>query len=57
MFAIKSLLANQLKYVLPFVIDETQSAFGPGRIFLVNIRVAFETVHAMKLKSKGRKAM
>lgn len=47
-------LANRFKKVLPTVISEAQSTFVPGRAITDNILVAFEIMHLMKRKTKGK---
>ena len=51
---IAKVLANRLKAFLPVLIDESQSAFVPGRAITDNVLVAFELIHYMKRKSYGK---
>uniref|UniRef100_A0A2N9G3J3 Reverse transcriptase zinc-binding domain-containing protein n=1 Tax=Fagus sylvatica TaxID=28930 RepID=A0A2N9G3J3_FAGSY len=41
--------------VLSNVISESQSAFVPGRLITDNVLVAFEVMHTMSLKRKGKR--
>jgi hypothetical protein len=47
-------LANRLKKVLHRIISLNQSAFILGRLITDNILVAFEAMHSMDKRMKGR---
>ncbi|XP_060969635.1 uncharacterized protein LOC133036885 [Cannabis sativa] len=51
---ISKVVVNHLKVVLPHVISPTQSAFIPGCLILDNIMIAFEVMHYLKRKRKGK---
>ena len=54
---ISKVLENRLKRILREVIDESQSAFVSGRSITDNVLVAFETMHCIDQRRKGKEAL
>ena len=54
---IAKVLDNRLEKVIAVVIDESQSAFVSGRLIIDNVLVAFETMHCIDQRKKGKEAL
>ena len=54
---ISKVLTNPLKRILVEVISESQSAFVSGRLITDNVLVAFETMHCIDKRRKGKDAL
>ena len=52
---VSKVLANRLKQILPNVVSKSQSAFIPNRLINNNTTVAFEILHRMRNKRRGKK--
>ena len=48
-------LANRIKAILPNIISDARSAFVPNHLMIDNTTIAFELLHKMRNKRKGKK--
>ena len=54
---VSTILVNRLKKIMPEVISESQSAFVPERQITNNVLVAFETMHCIDQRRKGKEGL
>ncbi|XP_062088814.1 uncharacterized protein LOC133795381 [Humulus lupulus] len=52
---ISKVLANPMRGLIDQIISDTQSTFIPGHLISNNVMVAFEVMHYLKRKRKGKK--
>ena len=52
---VTKVIANRLKIILPNVISDAQSAFTSNRLIANNTTIAFEVLHRMQNKRRGKK--
>ena len=52
---ISKVIDNRLKIILPNVISDAQTAFVPNRLITNNTTVAYELLHKLRNRKKGRK--
>jgi hypothetical protein len=50
-------IANRARGLLGEIIGEEQSAFVPGRLITDNVLIAYESVHAMKRRKRGKNSV
>lgn len=52
---IAKVLVNRMSTMLGHCINETQGAFIPGRLISDNMLIAYEVLHSLKMKKRGKK--
>lgn len=52
---IAKVISNRLKTTLPCIVSESQSAFVPRRLITNTVLCAYELIHFLKNKRKGKK--
>ena len=51
---LSKVIANHLKHVLPDIISESHNAFVPNRLITDNTTVAYEILHRMRMRRRGK---
>lgn len=51
---LSKVIANRLKHILPNVISNSQSAFVPDQLITENTTIAYEILHRMRNKRRGK---
>lgn len=47
-------ITNHLRYIMDDIISEEQNAFVPGRLITDNVLDAYESIHMMRRRKKGK---